>query len=816
MESIPGLETKVFDAKQTGVRKVGKTISTLLKTLLIDRGFLYIFVGMLLGRAIILSVVSPFAVAFLASVWLVQRKHTVRVMLAVVAGSLSISFMHAVFNAVGMLIFMFLASVFQKAKREHVYVPLFVLASTMFPRLFLYTLTGQLTSYEWLLLLVEGVLGTVLVLIFMQSIPLLSPPKYKRALKNEEIVCIIILLASILSGTIGWLIYGVAAEQVFSRYFVLLLGYVGGAAIGSTVGVVAGLILSLADVTNLSEMSLLAFSGLLGGLLKDGRKLGVALGLFVGTMMMGLYGGNTDWTSSLYASCAAIFLFLLTPASWTNKLSCYIPGTEAYSNEQEQYLQKIRNVTARRVEQFSDVFEALSKSFTIKEDTTLQDQDEDIRETDYFLSQVTEKTCQMCFMKDRCWQQQFDQTYEMMGGLKEMLILGHEPKGHLYREFENHCVKSKRVLETMRDEISQFAANRKLKRQVLESKRLVADQLQGVSEVMDDFAQEILRERQEHEQQEGQIMQALDSMGIVLEKMDIYQLEKGNVDIEMTLTFATYRGETQKLIAPVLSDILNEIIVVKEEKLSSAPNGYCEVIFGSAKKFTIETGVATVAKDGGLISGDSYKTIELGKGKYAMAISDGMGNGVRASEESKETLRLLQQILQTGIPEKVAIKSINSILTLRSTDEMFATLDLAVINLHNAAVKFLKIGSTPSFIKRGNEMLAVEGSNLPIGIIREFDVDIVSENLQADDLLIMMSDGIFEGPQTVGDVDKWLKAKLLMMQTTDPQEVADLLLEEVIRINEGAIFDDMTVVVARILKNTPKWSAIPVKLKQEA
>src|SRR5699024_11342704 len=94
--------------------------------------------------------------------------------------------------------------------------------------------------------------------------------------------------------------------------------------------------------------------------------------------------------------------------------------------------------------------------------------------------------------------------------------------------------------------------------------------------------------------------------------------------------------------------------------------------------------------------------------KFAMAISDGMGNGVRANEESGETLRLLQQILQTGIPEKVAIKSINSILTLRSTDEIFATLDLAVLNLHNASAKFLKIGSTPSFIKRGREVRSEE------------------------------------------------------------------------------------------------------------
>ncbi|KHF28464.1 Stage II sporulation protein E [Anoxybacillus sp. BCO1] len=36
-----------------------------------------------------------------------------------------------------------------------------------------------------------------------------------------------------------------------------------------------------------------------------------------------------------------------------------------------------------------------------------------------------------------------------------------------------------------------------------------------------------------------------------------------------------------------------------------------------------------------------------------------------------------------------------------------------------------------------------------------------------------------------------------------------MLLEEVIRVNGGEIEDDMTIVVARIKHNTPKWAVIP-------
>lgn len=167
--------------------------------------------------------------------------------------------------------------------------------------------------------------------------------------------------------------------------------------------------------------------------------------------------------------------------------------------------------------------------------------------------------------------------------------------------------------------------------------------------------------------------------------------------------------------------------------------------------------------------------------------------------------------MQTGIREKVAIKTINSILALRTTDEMFATLDLAVVDLHNASAEFLKIGSTPSFVRRGNSMIKIEASNLPMGIIQEFDVDIVSEQLKPNDLLIMMSDGIFDGPKDVENIDIWIKRKIKEMDTEDPQEIADLLLEEVIRTRSGDIHDDMTVLVAKVKKNTPKWANVPVR-----
>ena len=50
----------------------------------------------------------------------------------------------------------------------------------------------------------------------------------------------------------------------------------------------------------------------------------------------------------------------------------------------------------------------------------------------------------------------------------------------------------------------------------------------------------------------------------------------------------------------------------------------------SAKAFTVETGVAHAAKDGGFVSGDSYSTIELGLENMPLRLvmEWGMGKGL--------------------------------------------------------------------------------------------------------------------------------------------------------------------------------------------
>jgi stage II sporulation protein E len=786
----------------------------MLESFFIKKGILLLIVGFLLGRALILAKLAPFSLPFFAAVYLIKRDRAPLALIGLIAGAATLSLANAALTFIITFCFIVIYRISQKwLANEMKALPFFVGIILGLGKLAeAYYFSEQLTIYDAMMVGVQASLAFILTLIFLQSIPLLTFNKRRQLLKTEEIVCLIIMLASIMTGTIGWKVYDMSVEHILSRYLVLIFSFIAGATIGSTVGVVTGLIFSLASVSSFYHMSLLAFSGVLGGLMKEGKKIGVSVGLFIATLLIGMYGeGGGSLKVTILESSTAILLFLLTPQMLTSRLAKYIPGTPEHTAEQQKYMRKMRDVTAQRVSQFSTVFHALSKSFS-QLDSEPAFEDESVREMDYFMSHVTEKTCQTCFKKEQCWAKNFSTTYAYMEDIiHEMDQNDGNVSLKLAREWERLCSRSKKVYETIGTELTFYQANQKLKKKVQESRNLVADQLMGVSEVMNNFAKEIQRERENYYKQEEQIMEAIQGFGIHIEQVEIYSLEPGNVDIEMSVPFCNGHGECEKLIAPMLSDILGETIIVKKEDCAATPNELCYVTFRSTKAFTVETGVAHAAKDGGLVSGDSHSTIELGLGKFALAISDGMGNGERAHYESKETLQLLQKILQSGIEEQIAIKSVNSILSLRTTDEIFSTLDLAMIDLKNASAKFLKIGSTPSFIKRGKKVIKIQASNLPMGILQDFEVDVVSDQLKAGDLLIMMSDGVFEGPKHVENYDLWMKRKILEMETEDPQDVADLILEEVIRSKGEVIDDDMTIMVAKIKHNTPKWASIPMQ-----
>jgi stage II sporulation protein E len=767
--------------------------------------------GFLLGKAMILDELSPFALAFFAVIVFMRRDYLPIVTVAIVAGSLFAPFPVPLLIAAELFVFFLIHKGLQSFEHAEIsYAPVMVFVSTFGVNLFHVLLGPSFTWYTLLMMTLDAVLSFVLTMVFMQAIPVFTYRNKNYQLRNEEVLCLIILLASVMTGAVGWSIYSLSIEHILSRYLILLFALVGGASLGASVGVVTGLILSLADISAIYQMSLLAFSGMLAGMLREGHRAMVAIGMLLGSSILSIYFiGPGDVMTSTWETCAAIVLFMLTPRTVIGMISKYVPGTQDHTNSQHEYAKRVRDLTADRVTQFSKVFKQLSQSFG--QVSAVQEVSKRTEEMDHFMNAVTEGTCAGCFKNKHCWDTKFYQTYKYMTDM--MSTVEEHPdisSDKLPSEWNRVCHKTGDVLEVMKKQYQLYQHDMQWKRQIYDSRHLVAEQLSGVSQVMDDLAREIKREGQAMYKQEEEIRGALEQMGLSIHGIDIINLDSGQVEIEIVHAYTRGYDECRKIIAPLLSNILDEHIAVTQETVSTNRDGLATVVFRSAKTFEITTGVAGAAKGGDVFSGDSFSTVEMGNGTFAVALSDGMGNGERARQESSTALNILEQLLQSGMDEKLAIKSVNSILLLRSPDEIYATVDMALIDQYTAETTFMKIGSTPSFIKRGNEVILVSASNLPIGIIQEIEVDLVTIQLQAGDIVIMMTDGLYDAPGYAVNKEVWMKRIIQEIESDDPQYIADCLLEKVIRYQQNQIHDDMTVVVGKVERYQPQWATLHV------
>ncbi|MFD2170257.1 stage II sporulation protein E [Tumebacillus lipolyticus] len=771
--------------------------------------FVLMIMAFFLGRALILGELAPFSIAFYAVILRLKRSAARAVLIGLIAGSLTV---HGIFSIWPMLVgalLLYRLTYGMLTKKKALtlnMVPFVVFLVDSGVRMAGNMAVGDMTAYSLIMSLVDGFLAMVLTLIFIQSLPLFTFQRGVKELRSEEIVCLVILLASVLTGFQQMVIAGVSLENVFARYLIMLFALIGGAGVAAGVGVVTGIILTMASLLAATQIGLLAFSGLLAGLLRDMRKVGVGIGFVLGTAILTVYVSEaTSVMIALQESLVAFFLLLITPKSFVDQVSRYVPGTHQHSLSQQDYARRVRDLMAVRIREVSSVFDELSHTFSQISGTGSKSQEEVMSKA---FDMVAQEVCASCFKRAQCWEKNFYNTYRALYDAAELADEAKQgKKSSQPQALKKFCVRTEQMVQALHRAVEMSKRDMQWQSQLADSRNMVAAQLSGISRIMGDLAQEIRKENHASVDHEEHIVAALEHLGLSVRSVDLISLDEGKVEIEVTSAGATTADEGEKLIAPLLTEILGENIVVSRKRHWEDENSLTMTL-SSAKIFTISTGVASAAKAGRLHCGDSFTALDVGNGKFAVAVSDGMGNGERAMQESSAAIRLLQQLLKAGFEEQMAIKTVNSVLLLRSKDEIFTTMDLALIDMFTAKTEFLKIGSAPSFIKRGRQVLSVEGENVPIGILQDIDIQAVEEELKEGDLLILMSDGIFDAPKHTDDKAGWLKKRIEEFQSEEPQEIADLLVELAVRINHGKIIDDMTVLVAKVERFKPEWATI--------
>jgi stage II sporulation protein E len=214
------------------------------------------------------------------------------------------------------------------------------------------------------------------------------------------------------------------------------------------------------------------------------------------------------------------------------------------------------------------------------------------------------------------------------------------------------------------------------------------------------------------------------------------------------------------------------------------------------RALSIRWGASAMSMSPGTPSGDAHILRTLPDGRTMMLLSDGMGSGEAAREESERAARLLWKFLAARVDPETAFQTVNELMLFRSDGDMYATVDLCLIDPVRRRADFLKLAASRSLIVRGGEVIPVEGGRLPLGVLEGVVPSAFDIELRPGDLIVMGTDGAMEN-----GAEGYLEQILLTHATLPPNELADAILraaEEVAA--SGGRRDDMTCLVARILR----------------
>lgn len=450
-----------------------------------------------------------------------------------------------------------------------------------------------------------------------------------------------------------------------------------------------------------------------------------------------------------------------------------------------------------RLESCADSFMRLADTFAHLPSKKERLSEGDIQEV---FGEVRERVCQNCERLEACWQENYQSTYRkaygMLSALEEEGAQINQGRKAAFLEF---CPEGERFLEALEEGFRMAKLNLLWSNRMMENRRAVAEQLYGTAAIFQKAASTIYDIRRLDEGLYRQLEVRLGMHGIFLKEAWGLGGEKKGQQVFLTMrTKRNGRCVPTREVGTLISEIYRLRMVPDQESRTIVNREYSTVLFVEEPQFYMLNGVARVTKDKELVSGDNFTLFRRENGQMIMSLSDGMGSGVGACQESETVIELLEQFLHAGFGKETAVRMIHSVMTLQNSGT-FSTVDLCVTDLYSGVCEVLKIGASTTFFKHRGWVEAVASTSLPMGILQNIDYDNTKKQLQNGDFIIMVSDGILDALPS-RHAEEIIKDYLLEQDTDNARELAEGLLSEVLQYRQCRAFDDMTVLVGGVWK----------------
>lgn len=678
----------------------------------------------------------------------------------------------------------------------------------------------QFLVYDLLVAITSAMTAYIFYKIFSKSIIVVNDIKNKKVFSIEEVIGAT-LLVSIAATCLGnTKIIGLQLSNIISILLVLILGWKNGILIGTTSGVTVGVVLGIITNSNPILIAVFAVSGLIAGILSKFGKIGVIVGFIAGNLVLTyVYNGGLVELICLKEILVASLALILIP----NKIEINVVDLFGKNNvlpEGATYRLEESKETVNKLNDVSNVIKQMSDTYKEATNENIKN-DEDINEDrEIFLEELQNNVRQI--PENMLYEDFIDDDETIVNEVFEYLVkkdrLTREDLLEIYKEHNNYIVGfdsyetsqkiEKNILEMINVINNSYKAIRKnfvVAAKINENNKNISAQLDGVSKVIDNIANNIENnEKEEFLDKKKEIMLKCKQRQIDMLDINIKQEKTGRYVIK---TFLNTCDDSKIIECPtskieeILTDTLQEPIVIKKENCGIKQNqNICYQTYISKDKFGMQIGVAKTNKDGEGVSGDSNLQISLEDGKYLLAISDGMGSGPNARKSSQIAIKMLGRLLSNGFDKETSIELINNTIAANIKDETYATLDIMVLDLYAGNAEYIKNGAAPTFIKNKKQVDIIKNIALPAGILKDIDLIVYDRDVEDNDIIVMCSDGVLESNSEYKNKELWIKDLLTQIEIENSQKIADILLKEAIDNNYGKAKDDMTIIVTKIIK----------------
>ncbi|MFZ6031279.1 MAG: PP2C family protein-serine/threonine phosphatase [Chloroflexota bacterium] len=215
----------------------------------------------------------------------------------------------------------------------------------------------------------------------------------------------------------------------------------------------------------------------------------------------------------------------------------------------------------------------------------------------------------------------------------------------------------------------------------------------------------------------------------------------------------------------------------------------------------VQIAVAKVNKYAVSESGDTVEVIERPNGGVSVVMADGQSSGRGAKVLSSLAVRKVLALLSDGVRDGAAARAASDYLYTERKGKVSATLNILSVDMQTNTLVITRNNPAPMLVAHHENITCLEDESKPIGIYRDTRPLICEWPLDSGLTAIAYTDGLVHCGSRYGqslDIRLHVRSLLEEGQAT-PQEIADSLLQEAIRLDQGRPVDDISIIVLRVM-----------------